>query len=52
MVESGIRQQELVAIMTLKGELVAMGPSALTSEEMVRNEKGIAVKTDKVFMHE
>ncbi len=39
----------IVAIMTLKDELVALGTSQMTSEEMMA-EKGIAVQTDKVFM--
>ena len=44
-----INKKEIVAIMTLKGELVALGTSQMSSNEMM-GEKGIAVKTEKVFM--
>ena len=36
--------------MTLKDELIALGIATLTSEEIIKQEKGLAVKTDKVFM--
>ena len=45
-----INKEETVAIMTLKNELVALGTSKLTSEEMIKSDKGLAAKTDKVFM--
>ena len=44
-----IIKNNTVAIMTLKGELVAIGTSHMSSEEMMR-ERGLAVKTEKVFM--
>ena len=44
-----IGKEEAVAIMTLKDELAALGTAQMSSEEMMQ-EKGIAVKTDKVFM--
>ena len=49
-VESGIKVNDLVAVMTLKDELICMGYAAITSDEMIKNEKGLAVKTSKVFM--
>ena len=49
-VESNIKKDELVAIMSLKGELIGLGYAVMTSEEMVKKDNGIAVKTDKVFM--
>ena len=49
-VESGIVLDEPVAVMTLKNELVCIGPSRMTSEDMVKKERGLAVKPDKVFM--
>ncbi len=49
-VESEIQVAEPVAIMSLKGELVAVGQSLMTSREMVDNKKGIAVKSSQVFM--
>jgi H/ACA ribonucleoprotein complex subunit 4 len=47
--DSGITVQDIVAIMTLKGELICYGTAKLDSEEML-GEKGFAVKTEKVFM--
>ena len=46
----GINKDDIVAIMTLKEELVALGSAKLNSEEMIKKEKGLAVKTNKVFM--
>ena len=44
-----INKNDVVAILTLKDELVALGRSQMNSEEMA-GEKGLAVKTEKVFM--
>lgn len=44
-----INKDDVVAIMTLKEELVALGTAKMNSEEML-GEKGLAVKTEKVFM--
>ncbi|MBT4321787.1 RNA-guided pseudouridylation complex pseudouridine synthase subunit Cbf5 [Candidatus Woesearchaeota archaeon] len=43
-------RNELVAILTLKGELVALAESELSSEAIMKNEKGLAAVTKKVFM--
>lgn len=48
-VSSGIENEDVVAIMTLKDELVALGKARISSLEMMA-EKGLAVQTDKVFM--
>lgn len=48
-VHSNINKDDIVAIMTLKDELVALGAAQMNSGEML-GEKGIAVKTEKVFM--
>lgn len=48
-VESDIQVDDMVAIMTLKGELVAIGQAKMISKEML-GEKGLAVSIDKVFM--
>ncbi|MCH8003639.1 MAG: hypothetical protein IH934_03320 [Nanoarchaeota archaeon] len=45
-----IYKDDAVAIMTLKDELIALGKATLNSEEIMRKDKGLAVKTDKVFM--
>ena len=44
-----INEEDIVAMMTLKGELIALGTSQMNSESMLA-EKGLAVRTDKVFM--
>jgi H/ACA ribonucleoprotein complex subunit 4 len=46
----GIKKGDLVAVMTLKDELVALGKATMTSGEMLQKSKGIAVDVDKVFM--
>lgn len=47
---NNIQKDGLVAIMTLKNELVCLGKSLMNSKELVNNEEGIAIKTEKVFM--
>jgi len=49
-VESGIKEQDPVAIMTLKKELIALGTALMESKEIIKNDKGIAIRTDKVFI--
>jgi H/ACA ribonucleoprotein complex subunit 4 len=49
-VESEIQKDELIAVMTMKNELVAIGRTNMISKEMVKKEKGIAVNIAKVFM--
>ncbi len=48
--DEGISKDEIVGVYTLKGELVAVGVAKMGSREIKRATKGIAVKTDKVFM--
>lgn len=45
-----IGQDDLVLVLSLKGELVALGKAILNSEVIEENSKGIAVKTDRVIM--
>jgi H/ACA ribonucleoprotein complex subunit 4 len=45
-----IERDQLVAVFSLKDELVAIGRSALGSTEFMKVDKGIAVKVNKVFM--
>lgn len=45
-----IAKDDLVAMMTLKGELVALGAAMISGKEMLSKEKGLAVKPHKVFM--
>ena len=49
-VESEIQVDEPVAIMTLKGELIAVGQSKMISKDMITEKKGIAVISSQVFM--
>ena len=51
-INSGIDAEGPVAVMSLKGELVAIGTAIMNSEGMQNNTKGIAVKTHKIFMVE
>ena len=48
--ESGIKINDYVAIMTLKNELVAIGRAKMTSEDMKKKEKGLAIVLERVFM--
>jgi len=49
-IESKIKQNDIVAIMTLKDELIALGTAILNSEEIIKKDKGVAIRTDKVFI--
>ncbi|MBI4170078.1 MAG: RNA-guided pseudouridylation complex pseudouridine synthase subunit Cbf5, partial [Candidatus Aenigmarchaeota archaeon] len=46
-IEKGIEIGELVAVMTLKGELVSLSTAAMTTEEAMK-KRWIAAKTDRV----
>jgi len=46
----GIENGELIAVMTLKDELIGVGIASLDSKEMMKKKRGLAVKTSKVFM--
>lgn len=48
--ETGISKGSIVAIMSLKGELVAYGKAAMSTDEITKSKRGCAVKTDSVFM--
>jgi H/ACA ribonucleoprotein complex subunit 4 len=48
--DSGIEPDQVIAVLTLKNELIATGIAKLTSKKMIENEKGVAVLTHKVFM--
>lgn len=47
---TGIQKGDLVAVMSLKEELVCIGEAMLSSEDIEKNERGLAVKNWKVFM--
>ncbi len=44
-----IEKNDLIAILSLKGELIALGKSLMNSEEILK-EAGTAVKLERVFM--
>ncbi len=48
-VTSKINKNDLVAVMSMKNELICYGTAMLSSKEML-GKKGFAVKTEKVFM--
>ncbi len=45
-----IQSGEQIAVMTLKGELVCLSKAALSAQEMMTKEKGLAAITEKVFL--
>jgi H/ACA ribonucleoprotein complex subunit 4 len=49
-IQEGIVKGETVAIYSLKDELVALGIAKMTSEEMYKKKRGLAIRTDRVFM--
>ncbi|MEM5773169.1 MAG: RNA-guided pseudouridylation complex pseudouridine synthase subunit Cbf5 [Candidatus Aenigmatarchaeota archaeon] len=49
-IQEGIAKGETVAVYSLKNELVALGIAKMTSEEMYKKNKGLAIRTDRVFM--
>lgn len=49
-VESEIQVGEPIAVLTLKGELIAVGESLMISKDMQSKERGVAVKSSQVFM--
>ena len=48
--DSAIERNNFVAIFTMKGEAVALGRALLTSREMLDQERGVAVKVERVIM--
>ncbi|MCX8181575.1 MAG: RNA-guided pseudouridylation complex pseudouridine synthase subunit Cbf5 [Candidatus Methanomethyliaceae archaeon] len=45
-----IKSDDVVCIMTLKGELVALGRAKISSDEIFKSDHGIVVKTERVVM--
>jgi len=50
MLHEGIKPGDTVALLTLKGELVALARAQMSSEEVLQAEKGIAFKPARVIM--
>ncbi len=49
-VHTDIEKDDVIAVMSLKEELIAMGVATMTTEQMMKKEKGVCVRIDKVFM--
>jgi H/ACA ribonucleoprotein complex subunit 4 len=49
-VETGIAKSSMVAIMSLKGEAVALGRAVADGEEIMRLEHGLVADTERVLM--
>lgn len=49
-IQEGIKRGEIIAVYSLKEELVALGIAKLTSKEMFEAKKGMGVRTDRVFI--
>lgn len=47
---NNVRKGSLTAIMTLKNELVALGYAEMNSDDIMKAQKGIAVRTTRVVM--
>lgn len=50
--DAGIEEGELVALSSLKGELVGLGTAKMTSQKMMDSPKGLAASTDRVVMRQ
>ena len=48
--DEGIKESELIAIFTLKGELIALAYALMTSEEIKKVKHGLAARIDRVIM--
>lgn len=49
-IESEIINGDLVAVMSLKNELIALGNAKMSSEDIMKNQRGLAIEVSKVFM--
>jgi len=49
-IETGIKRNSVVVIKTLKGEAVAIGKALMTTREIMENDKGVAIDTERVLM--
>lgn len=49
-VMTDIQVGDMVAVMTLKDELVAIGTAEMISKDIVKEKRGVAAKINKVFM--
>jgi H/ACA ribonucleoprotein complex subunit 4 len=50
MLDDEIRKNALVALMTARGELIAIGKMAMSSQKIMASDAGKAVDVDRVLM--
>ena len=50
-IQEGIEKGEKVAVYSLKEELVALGIAEMDSKQMFERKRGVAIRTDRVFMN-
>ena len=50
MIDEDIRKNALVAMMTARGELIALGRMAMSTQKVMDSKHGVAVQTTRVFM--
>lgn len=50
MLDEGIRKNALVALMTARGELIAVGKMMMSAEKIMATTKGVAVHVSRVIM--
>lgn len=48
--EKSIQKEDIIALFTLKEELILIGRAMMDADEILKSERGIAVKTEQVFM--
>jgi len=48
--EKDIEKDDIVAVFTLKDELILVGRAIMNTDEIMNTDKGIALKTEQVFM--
>jgi len=49
--ESNVKKDKIIAVMTLKNELIGIGKALMDADEILVSEKGIAVQMDRVSMN-
>jgi H/ACA ribonucleoprotein complex subunit 4 len=50
-VDTAIKKHDLVALFSLKQEIVAIGEAKMNTEQIIQQDTGICVRTEKVFMN-
>ena len=50
-VETDIKKNMIVALFSMKQEIVAIGSATMNTEEIIQQDTGICVNTEKVFMN-